>query len=173
MNKYIKLVLVLAFILGMAPAGGGEGKTDDFNSFVAGLRNAARAGDAREMAKFIKFPLITGTGGDAFYVYDSIVEGEFVSDFYQVYISPFAKKLKSLKKSAFKKIIKKGANLVSFTYGSNDEGLSDGRDYAASIPDGTVIYVYETCDGPEGPCIAFFASVFGDGYRIWGITYGR
>lgn len=173
MMKSIICILLSFLLSGIPGSKANSGKKDEFKHFVKDFREAVKSGEPQNLAAFVKFPLITGTGGDAFYNYNTINESEFNSEFYQTYIVPFKKELSALKKSTFIKILKKGANLVSFTYGSTEDSMSDGIDYASAIPDGTTVFIYETCDKDDGPCIAFFVSLFGDSYKIWGITFGR
>lgn len=174
MGKKILLLLLTITIIDFVPIESiGTSKPDEFQSFLNNLKKAVKSQNPQSILQLVKFPLSVGMGGDAYYNYFSADEDTFINEYYRMFINNYKKKLGKLKPEEFQKIIKNGPNLVSFTYGSNENGESDGIDHASAIPDGTLVYFWETCEGDAGPCIGFFISKFGQSYKLWGITYGR
>jgi hypothetical protein len=145
----------------------------ELTTFLNELKTAVKSGNNGQILKLIKFPIIIGSGGDAFYNYESVNENDFEGNYLNEYIINYRKKLAAISQKKLFKVKKDGNNLTSFTYGANDDSMSDGIDYASIIPDGTTVYQYEFCQGKNGPCTGYFFSKFDGVYKLWGITFGN
>ncbi len=176
MRRLLTGVVFIFLLAGMCnvKAGNPATKTDrQFVEYITAFTEALKAGNKEQVLSMISFPLVLGTGGDAFYSYESVNFKDFAGNYYDDYIVAYSKKLLKMKGKKFKTIVKKGNNIAGFNFGMDSDGNPDGTDHASMITDGTVVYCFETCEGRAGACVGYFFSKFGDDYKLWGITYGR